>query len=333
MIISAVIAFVVSSETLTWSTEVASIKNINWNLLHTFVVVAETRSISKAAQILGRGQPAISAALKNLEGQMGQQLAERGPRFFELTEAGRLLLREAGEICGAIDRISVLLKDTGDELTGNVRLTLASHMTSPIIDRTLTEFHRRHRRATISCAVMNSSEIIEALSNRLIHFGIAPVFNKRPEFEHLHVFKEYCGFYCGVSHSLFGRENLTLKDLEDQNEITYQTAVHSDYLHSITEMRHQIKFRKPLTGISANLEEVHRMIVAGMGIGAIPVQIAARDVRDGILWRLPPYENIMPIDVFMIKNDKVRASPTEQAFLKTLADEIGKASDLERGTQ
>lgn len=310
----------------------ASLKNINWNLLHTFVVVAEARSISKAAQILRRGQPAISAALKNLEGQMGHQLAERGPRNFELTEHGRLLLREAREICGAIDRISVLIKDTEDALTGNVRLTLASHMTSPIINRTLTEFHRRHHRATISCTVMNSSEIIEALANRLIHFGIGPTFNKRPEFEYIHIFKEYCGFYCGASHSLFGRENLSVDDLEDQNEITYQTAIHSDYLHSITEMRRQIKFRTPLTGVSANLEEVRRMIVAGMGIGAIPVQIAARDVRDGILWRLPPYENIMPIDVYLIKNDKVRASPTEKAFLEVLIHEIQSASLEERGS-
>ena len=42
-------------------------RKINWNLLHMFVVVAEQHSISKAAQILGRGQPAVSAALKKLE--------------------------------------------------------------------------------------------------------------------------------------------------------------------------------------------------------------------------------------------------------------------------
>ncbi|MBA5790878.1 LysR family transcriptional regulator, partial [Escherichia coli] len=61
-----------------------------------------------------------------------------------------------------------------------------------------------------------------------------------------------------------------------------------------------VKFAMPSTGVANNLEEVRRMIVSGLGIGAIPVQIAERDVRDGILWRLPPYEDVMPIDVFLI---------------------------------
>ncbi|WP_110648582.1 LysR family transcriptional regulator [Salinicola peritrichatus] len=305
-------------------------RKINWNLLYTFVVVAETQSISKAAHILGRGQPAISAALKNLECQIGLQLAERGPRFFKLTEAGRLLHREASEICGAIDRISVLLKDTEEVLTGNVRLTIASHMASPILNQTLTEFHRRHNRATISCTVMNSPEIIEALANRLIHFGIGPVFNKRSEFEYFHIFKEYCGFYCGATHPLFGKEGLTVEDLKGHNEITYQSAIFSDYLHSITEMRSNINFNEPLTGIANNLEEVRRMVLSGLGVGPIPVQIAARDVRDGLLWRLPPYEDVMPIDIYLITNAKVRPSQTEQAFLDTLKKEVLNTPESQR---
>ena len=63
-------------------------KQINWNLLYTFTVLAETQSVTRTAHALGRGQPAISAALKRLEYQVGQQLAERGPRYFRLTEAG-----------------------------------------------------------------------------------------------------------------------------------------------------------------------------------------------------------------------------------------------------
>lgn len=305
-------------------------KRINWNLLYTFVVVAETQSISRAAHILGRGQPAISAALKNLESQLGLSLADRGPRHFRLTEAGRLLHREASEICGAVDRVLVLLHDSEEELTGNVRLTIASQMTSPILNRALTEFHGRHPRATISCTVMNSPEIMEALSNRLIHFGIGPVFSKKPDFEYFHIFKEFCGFYCGPTHELFGKKKLTPEDLKGQTEVTYQSALLSDSLNSISEMRPRMQFREPITGVANNLEEVRRMIISGLGIGAMPVQIAARDVRDGLLWRLPPYDDVMPIDVYLIINSKVRPSPTEQAFLDTLKEEVRKTPRKER---
>ena len=69
-------------------------KKINWNLLHMFVVVAEQQSLSRAADVLGRGQPAVSAALKKLEERLGCKLAIRGPTNFALTPAGEVLYGE-----------------------------------------------------------------------------------------------------------------------------------------------------------------------------------------------------------------------------------------------
>lgn len=297
-------------------------RDINWNLLYTFVVIAEMQSLSRAARVLGRGQPAVSAALKNLEAQVGVRLIDRGAHFFRLTSSGKLLYREAVEICGAIDRISLLLSDTEDTLTGKVRLTSASQMTSPIINDSLRAFHRRHPNATISSTVMNSPELLLALTNKLIHFGIAPIFDRNPDFNYLHIFKEYCAFYCGAGHPLFGRSDLSVTDLKDQNAIVYQTALLSDALHSITELTNEIGFAQPYVGVANTLDELRRMVVSGIGIGAIPVQIAARDVRDGRLWRLPPYDDVMPIDVYLVSNPRVRPSQTELAFLEVLQEQI-----------
>jgi DNA-binding transcriptional LysR family regulator len=305
-------------------------KHVNWNLLYAFVAVVEAKSISRAAQTLGRGQPAISAALKNLEQQVGYRLAERGPRSFRLTEAGKLLYAEAREICASIDRISAMLKDTGQVLTGNVRVTIASHMTSPIIDRSLSEFHRRYGRATFTISVMNSREMLEAMGARLIHFGIGPIFSKRQDLDYFHIFKEHCGFYCGVGHPFFGRSDLRVSDLEGQGAIAYRSSIDSDTLNSITEMQRAVKLAEPHVGVANNLEEVRRMIIAGLGIGAIPIQIAARDVRDGLLWRVPPYEDIMPIDVYLVTNEKVRPSKTEAAYVSVLKEVVLATPESER---
>jgi DNA-binding transcriptional LysR family regulator len=304
---------------------------INWNLLHTFVVLADCQNISRAAETLGRGQPAISAALKNLEDQVGHSLIERGPRLFRLTEAGKLLYSEAREICGSIDRIAGLLTDSAEVLVGNVRIAIASNMTSPIIDKTFYEFGRRYSRATLRVEVMNSRDMMEVMSDRLLHFGIGPVFNKLPELEYFHIFKEHCGFYCGERHPLFGRRDLRVSDLENQASITYRSAIDSDTLQSITDMRKTVRFADPIKGIANNLEEVRRMIIAGVGIGAIPVQIGARDVRDGLLWRLPPYEDVMPIDVYLLTNPRVRPTKSELAFLAVLR-EIVEEIPLEERT-
>ena len=305
-------------------------KKINWNLLYTFTILGETKSVSRTAQILGRGQPAISAALKRLEEQVGHSLADRGPRYFRLTDAGNVLYREAREICGSIDRISSLLKDNDEMLTGNVRLTIASHMASPLIDQSLADFHRRYARATITVTVMNSRDMLEALTDRLICFGIGPVHSKSPKFKYVQIFREYCGFYCGTGHPLFGRTNLTIADLENQAAITYRSAIDTDTLKSISDMRDKVRFADPFTGVANNLEEVRRMIVAGLGIGAIPVQVAARDVKDGLLWRLPPYEDVMPIDIYLVVNPAVRPSRAEAAYLEILTGIIDQTPKKKR---
>ncbi|WP_246377408.1 LysR family transcriptional regulator [Limibacillus halophilus] len=297
--------------------------------MHTFVVVAEEQSVSRAAEVLGRGQPAVSSALKKLEEQVGHKLAIRGPTAFSLTDAGKIIYREAREICGSIDRVSTLVADLTGELTGTVNLTIASHMTSPLIDRAFSEFHRRHPRATFATTIMTSPEIMASMADSTIYFGIGPVSTMRSEFEYFHIFKEHCGFYCGPGHRFFGVENLQLSDLENERAITYRAAVFSDVLQSITDMRHQAKFADPFVGVSNHMEEVRRMIITGLGIGPIPIHVAARDVRDGLMWRLPPYELVMPLDIYLITNPRVRPSRSEQAFIETLK-EIVNATPYEQ---
>lgn len=306
-------------------------KLLNWNLLHTFTVIAEQQSVSRAAAILGRGQPAVSAALQKLEEQLGCRLAQRGPTSFALTDAGRVVYREACEVAGSIDRLTTLVADVSGELTGTVHLAMASHMTSPLIDQTFAEFHRRHPKITFNTTVMPSPEIMTAMSNRLIHFGIGPVYRQRQEFGYFHIFKEHCGFYCGPAHRLFGKTGLTLRDLYNERAVTYWTVVVSNALQTIGDMQLEAQFADPMVGVSNHMEEVRRMIIAGLGIGAIPIHIAERDVREGLLWRLPPYEPTMPVDVYLISNSRVRPSRAEQAFVDVLT-EIVSATPIERRT-
>ncbi len=46
------------------------------------------------------------------------------------------------------------------------------------------------------------------------------------------------------------------------------------------------------------------MIVSGLGIGPLPVHVVERDVRDGLLWRLPPYKKPAAVGIYMVTNPK-----------------------------
>lgn len=88
--------------------------------LQVFVGAVQAGSFSAAARRLGRTQSTVSAAISNLETDLGVQLFDRSSRIPKLTAAGhKLLLRAEGilERCYA-------LEGSADSLAGQVEATL-----------------------------------------------------------------------------------------------------------------------------------------------------------------------------------------------------------------
>ncbi len=80
-----------------------NIDDMDLNLLRTFQVVAEERSVTKAAERLGLSQPAVSNALKRLRDKLEDQLLVRGAGGLHLTPRGEQLALQLGEVMTRID--------------------------------------------------------------------------------------------------------------------------------------------------------------------------------------------------------------------------------------
>jgi DNA-binding transcriptional LysR family regulator len=55
--------------------------------LHAFVVVADARSFTRAAEILGVSQPVVSGLIRDLEAALGFRVVDRTTRRIEIAEA------------------------------------------------------------------------------------------------------------------------------------------------------------------------------------------------------------------------------------------------------
>ena len=306
-------------------------RELDWNLLRTFVVLAQSGSITEAAGKLRLAQPSVSAALKRLEERVGKQLVVRGAGQFHLTEAGEALRREAVEIQGSILRIATLMRDVTDEIRGHLRIALASHVVCPLFDRVLAEFHAAHPRATVSLDVRSSAEAISGVADKSASLAVCLVRERNPRLEYRRLYREFFGLYCGPPHPLFGRAGLTRADLAGQSAVGFETDRLGGILQAVTLLRAEAEMRDEMVGVSSHLEEVRRMIVAGLGIGALPVHVAARDVADGLLWRLPPYDDPPPVDVHVVWNPRTRMNRAERAFLAALTEAI-EATPIEERT-
>ncbi|MCA0031684.1 LysR family transcriptional regulator [Mesorhizobium sp. B263B2A] len=292
--------------------------DLDWNLLRTFVVIAEVKSITRAAERLNLKQPSVSNALRRLEDRVGRRLVERDATRFELTEVGRLLYEQSVEVFGTISQLPLLMRGISDDVTGHVVIATASHVVSPLFDRALAEFHRDYPRASITISVAASTEVAKQVRERRASFGICLVSQRDPTLDYAMVYREFFGFFCGPQHRLYGKTGLALADLRGEPSVSFQTDHISDALRPVALLRSEARLSADVVGVSSSLEEVRRMIVAGLGIGPLPLHVARRDVADGTLWRLPPYDAPPAIDIFLLTNPDKAMNRAEKALLSGL---------------
>ncbi|RVB98822.1 LysR family transcriptional regulator, partial [Mesorhizobium sp. M7A.F.Ca.AU.002.06.1.1] len=292
--------------------------DLDWNLLRTFVVIAEVKGITRAAERLNLKQPSVSNALRRLEDRVGRRLVERDATRFELTEVGRLLYEQSVEVFGTISQLPLLMRGISDDVPGHVMIATASHVVSPLFDQALSEFHSNYPHASITISVAASTEVAKQVRERRASFGICLVSQRDPALEYAMVYREFFGFFCGPQHRLYGQTGLTLTDLRGEPSVSFQTDHISDALRPVALLRSEARLNADVVGVSSSLEEVRRMIVAGLGIGPLPLHVARRDVADGMLWRLPPYDAPPAIDIFLLVNPDKVMNRAEKALLSGL---------------
>ena len=292
--------------------------NLDWNLLRTFTVIVEQGGITLAADFLGLKQPTISSALKRLEEAVGQKLVVRQPNHFSVTASGKILYAECSSIFGAVAQIPALLGEIEDEITGHVTIVMASHVVSHHFDEVLEKFNEKHPKVTYSISVAESSEVMNRVEQNRATIGLCLMRDKQPKLDTRVMFREFFGLYCGPKHRLFGQDRIELAELEGEASVSFQTDFESGPLYSVTQLREQANMKPQLKGISANLPEVRRMIISNIGIGALPVHVANRDVLLGNLWQLPPYDDLPSVEICLVSNPKRSLNPAELRLTQDL---------------
>jgi DNA-binding transcriptional LysR family regulator len=298
---------------------------LDWNLLRTFVVIVQQGGVTKAANVLGLKQPTISSALKRLEESVGYRLIVRNPNSFRVTRAGRALYQECTAIFGSISQIPALLEAGDAELAGHVNIVAASHVVSPHIDEVLASFARDHPKVTFSVVVADSAEVVSLIEQNRASFGFCLLASMPKTLDARVLYREFFALYCGQTHRLFGKADVTVDDLQGEASVSFQTEKEGGPLDTVRQLRDRAQLAPGARGVSANLPEVRRMIIANIGIGALPVHVAERDVKLGLLRRVPTTGQAGAVDIFLLSNPRRSPTAPEAALLarfQAMIDEI-----------
>ncbi len=127
---------------------------LDLDLLRSFVVIAEERSFTRAAERVGRTQSAVSLQMQRLEAALGQTVLLRGKGgAADLNQEGQYLLGRARELLGLNDEILKSLRVT--PVHGTVRLGIADEVSPRYLPRILEHFSQTAPsvEVRVTCAV------------------------------------------------------------------------------------------------------------------------------------------------------------------------------------
>ena len=292
------------------------VREMDWNLLRTFMFVVQEGSITLAANRMMLRQPSVSQALKRLETRLDVQLIDRSPTHFRVTPAGQILYQECLEIFGNLVRTVQSTQGTQDAVTGKVKLALLSGVENDFFNKVLSDFHRAHPQVSFDIEVMTSKAVQQAVLRKTASLGVCLMHEPQPKLDYQILYRSYFGFFCGLGHPLFGQSDLTFDDMRDYTSVSFRTDQLWDALRPVALLRAQHKLDNKVIGYTSDLREAQRMISAGLGFGPLPVHVAGRLVEQGKLWRLPPYENSLVINVQLVHHKNSRLNRAERAILE-----------------
>lgn len=147
--------------------------------LEYFVAVAEEASFTRAAARVHVAQPGVSAQIRRLERELGEELLDRTGRGVRLTEAGAAVLPYARAALAAVAGARLAV----DELTGLLRGRVSVGMVSscgPLgLPGVLAEFHKAHPAVEITLSEAVSADLIDGvrggrLDTAVVALGGAP---------------------------------------------------------------------------------------------------------------------------------------------------------------
>jgi DNA-binding transcriptional LysR family regulator len=133
-------------------------KNLPMDLLRAFVSVAQLSSFTKAGEILGRSQPAMSLQIQRLEDLVDEPLLNRIGKNLELTDAGEHLYDYANQILTLNDlAISQLSKSS---ISGKIRLGIPSEFATVLLPKIVSRFAKAYPNVTLEVNCELSKQLL-----------------------------------------------------------------------------------------------------------------------------------------------------------------------------
>jgi DNA-binding transcriptional LysR family regulator len=268
--------------------------------LRYFQAVAEELSFSKASKRLRIAQPALSRVVRDLEEDFGAPLLERTKRSMRLTEAGAVLLHEAGVVLLRYDEAVRRVRRTIAGEEGEVRVGYIGAPTAAFLGRLVAEYRRRYPRVTVHLEERTPERVCEMVAAGRLSLGLT-----RPVAAHeglglrtLLLRRERLSAVVPAGHALTVRKRLRWADLAGRPLVVLSrregVTLHDEIMAACRAAQVVPQVAHTPSVVSTVLSYVE----AGAGIGVIAESVAALGAGAPLVFR--PLHPLHHVDLSLV---------------------------------
>lgn len=282
-----------------------------------FYYAAKYGSVTKAAGELAISQPAVSQALKHLEGQLGVTLFYRAAKGVKLTSEGQLLYNYVEKGYEQIELGEKKVRELQNLELGEIRIGASDMTLQYYLLPYLEKFHERYPEIKVTVTNAPTPETLSFLKEGKIDFGIVSTpFPETADLEVTVVREIEDVFVAGRRFIAYKNRTLDLQELEKLPLICLEkntsTRSYMDDFLSQNKVSIQPEFEL------ATSDMIVQFALRNLGVASIVKDFAKDYVDAGMLFELR-FNKIIPKRSFcVVQNLKIPLPAASQKLLEIM---------------
>ena len=281
--------------------------------LEVFVMVAREGSFSRAAEKLYRTQPAVSQAIRKLEGELGEALLDRSSRDGHLTDAGRVLLEYAQKLLNLRGEATAALVEMREMRKGKLNIA-ANEYTCLYLLPVLAEFRRLYPLVKTTVERSLASRIPQEILEHNVEFGVVSFNPEDPLLRSIVVYRDELAFVVYPRHTLAKARQVGIKQLGVESFVAHH--VPSPYRAKVIQSFKRHKTPLNMDAELPTIEAIKKFVMMENGVALVPGICVEDELQRGDLVRVVIADLKLERRLRIVYRKNANLSHAARAFLK-----------------
>ena len=298
--------------------------NYTLHQLAVFTKVAQTQSVTKAAEALHLTQPAVSIQLKNFQDQFDIPLTEVISRRLYLTDFGKEIARAAEKILYEANAINDRTLAHKGLLYGKLTLSVVS-TGKYVMPYFLSGFMGQHSGIELAMDVTNRQKVVDSLASNEVDFALVSILPKQFSLDYLDLMPNKL-YLVGQRLAHVDQTDQDPRLLETLPLIYREAGSGTRSMMETFIAENQLVVRKRLE-LTSN-EAVKQALLAGLGYSIMPLIGIRNELLNNDLQIIPIRGLPLQTSWMLTWHKAKQLSPVAQAYLTYL--QANKESTIQR---